>query len=59
MGWWNDNAREERVSKKRGFFSRDEHEYVEARLVDRRGPRSELREPRQRRVDNTGRYIYR
>jgi hypothetical protein len=59
MGWWNNDASKKDAQKKRGFNSRENCEYVEAYIVERRGPKSELRDPRPRRYDARKNVAYR
>lgn len=62
MGWWNKkNMHPVKAVKTRGWFNDElgSREICYAKIVDRPSNRSELKDPRQRRVDICGRYIYR
>jgi|GEM_PF-2999279 hypothetical protein len=59
VGWWNKNERRNNavtVIQKRNWRGR---ELVDAEIIDRSGPISQLPEPRLRRGNSDGHYIYR
>ncbi|KAF0185301.1 MAG: hypothetical protein FD163_1116 [Hyphomonadaceae bacterium] len=59
MGWWNKETAQKRPTDKSRQTDWRGSEIVEAEIVDRRGPRSQLPKDRLRRVDVQGRYSYR
>lgn len=59
MGWWNNDTAQKRPNNKSRKANWRDDEVVEAVIVDRRGPRSELPKDRLRRADVQGRFVYR
>lgn len=61
MGWWNKKNSQKKAVQTRGWFGdeKNHREICHASIIERPSPRSELRENRKRRFENTGRYIYR